>query len=199
MHAQGPAKTFGAIFDTHFKPCATGWCQLKDVADCLVEEAPCVFRLLCLESWSERPNHTKLALAVQDWTGVGVNKGSVTLPGGIQARGVIRGYAARTRRIGEEEVNDFVNMLHRELPLAVHFFAEKKVSANLRETWQSQLAMAGQAAHGCCVNFMKPGVRDAMYAASAQVGVVAPQSLDMGEWTEPSVGVCTRSHRRSLQ
>ncbi len=66
--------------------------QLKDLAALLAKRAPACYARLCFKPGTLVASNAALAAAVGRVVGVQVRTGPVTLPGGVQARGVLRGY-----------------------------------------------------------------------------------------------------------
>ncbi len=66
--------------------------QLKDLAALLAKRAPACYARLCFKPGTLVASNAALAAAVGRVAGVQVRTGPVTLPGGVQARGVLRGY-----------------------------------------------------------------------------------------------------------
>ena len=66
--------------------------QLKDLAALLAKRAPACYARLCFKPGTLVASNAALVAAVGRVAGVQVRTGPVTLPGGVQARGVLRGY-----------------------------------------------------------------------------------------------------------
>ena len=89
-----------AIFEQHFEASddRRDYVQLKDVAALLAEFEPACHTRLCHKPRTLVPSHEALAAATGRVLRIEVRTGSVTLPGGVQARGVLRGYRRTTTR-----------------------------------------------------------------------------------------------------
>lgn len=66
--------------------------QLKDLAVVLAKRAPACYARLCFKPGTLVASNAALVAAVGRVAGVQVRAGPATLPGGVQARGVLRGY-----------------------------------------------------------------------------------------------------------